>query len=43
MPNARPLSVGAFLDEPLRSFLTPIEPILEKLLAIDRCREVSPP
>jgi len=38
--NTRTLSVGGLLDEPLRSILRPVEPLLEKLFAIDRCREV---
>ena len=42
MQNAttRPLSVGGFLDEPLRSILSPVEPLMEKLFGIERCREV---
>jgi putative hemolysin len=38
--NPRPLSVGGLLDEPLRSILGPVEPLVEKLFGIDRCREV---
>jgi putative hemolysin len=36
----RPLTVGGLLDEPLRSLLSPVEPLMEKLFGIDRCREV---
>jgi len=36
----RPLSVGGLLDEPLRSILSPVEPLMEKLFGIERCREV---
>ena len=39
-PLPRPLSVSGLLDEPLRSILRPMEPLMEKLFAIDRCREV---
>jgi putative hemolysin len=38
--TSRPLSVGGLLDEPLRSILSPVEPLMEKLFGIDRCREV---
>jgi putative hemolysin len=34
------LSVGGLLDEPLRSILSPVEPLMEKLFGIERCREV---
>jgi len=42
MQNAttRTLSVGGLLDEPLRSLLSPVEPFIEKLFGIDRCREL---
>jgi putative hemolysin len=42
MQNAttRPLSVGGLLDEPLRSLLSPVEPFVEKLFGIARCREL---
>ena len=42
MDNAtvRPLSVGGLLDEPLRSILSPVEPFMEKLFGIDRCRQL---
>lgn len=42
MQNAapRPLSVGGLLDEPLRTILSPVEPWVEKLFGIDRCRDV---
>src|SRR5580698_2639830 len=42
MQNAapRPLTFGGLLDEPLRSILSPMEPLMEKLFSIDRCREV---
>ncbi|MEI9971876.1 MAG: hypothetical protein WDO73_07350 [Ignavibacteriota bacterium] len=36
----RPLSVGGLLDEPLRTILSPVEPWVEKLFGIDRCRQV---
>lgn len=38
--NLRPLSVGGPLDEPLRSLLRPVRPLIENLFAIDRCREI---
>jgi putative hemolysin len=38
--TARTLSVGGLLDEPLRSLLSPVEPFMEKLFGIDRCREL---
>jgi len=43
MPTARtcdPLSVSAFVDEPLRRFLAPVEPALDRLLSLDRLRQV---
>jgi len=33
-------SVCGLLDEPRRSFLRPVEPLVEKLFGIDRCRRV---
>jgi putative hemolysin len=42
MQNAphRPLSLGGLLDEPLRSLLSPVEPLMEKFFGFDRCRAV---
>jgi putative hemolysin len=32
--------MGGLLDEPLRSILSPVEPLVERLFGLDRCREV---
>jgi len=34
------ISVSGFLNEPLRSWLTPVEPALQRLLSINRLREL---
>ena len=39
-PQSHPLSIGAFMGEPLRSLLQPVEPAIDKLFALDRLREL---
>jgi len=36
----RPLSVGGLFDEPLRSMIVRLEPLLEKLFGFEQCRQV---
>jgi putative hemolysin len=39
-PACDPFSVSAFVDEPLRRLLAPVEPALDRLLSLDRLRQV---
>jgi len=35
-PSLIPIDLGALFDEPLKRFLAPVEPAIQKLLLVDR-------